>query len=250
MNEYLNLTLDNLDDEHLCCALGDPKHQAGVDCKKDWLKARIKEGHVFRKLNARGKIFIEYAPLEKAWVPVTGQNYLYIYCLWVAGSFKGQGHGQELLQYAIADAKKQGKNGLCVLSSKKKKPFLAEKSFFTKYGFQVVDTINDYELLAVSFNQELPHFNDCVKKMTIEEKDLTLFYSPQCPFTVFSVNEAKRYMEQNHVKINLVCIDSLDKAKNVPCIFNNFAVFNDGKFVSNTLLNLNSFAKIYQRKAS
>ena len=31
MNEYINLTLDNIDNEHICCAIGDPKHQCGVD---------------------------------------------------------------------------------------------------------------------------------------------------------------------------------------------------------------------------
>ena len=39
--------------------------------------------------------FIEYAPLETAWVPITGDNYLYLYCLWVTGSFKGKGIGQD-----------------------------------------------------------------------------------------------------------------------------------------------------------
>ena len=34
MNEYINLTAENIDEEHICCAIGDPKHQAGVDCKK------------------------------------------------------------------------------------------------------------------------------------------------------------------------------------------------------------------------
>ena len=47
-------------------------------------------GHVFRKLNAKGVVFIEYAPLETAWVPVIGDNYYYIYCLWVAGPYKGK----------------------------------------------------------------------------------------------------------------------------------------------------------------
>ena len=59
MNEYINLTLENIDNEHICCAIGDPKHQAGVDKKKEWIKSKLKEGHVFRKLNARGKNFIE-----------------------------------------------------------------------------------------------------------------------------------------------------------------------------------------------
>ena len=34
MNEYINLTL------------GDKKHQAGVDSKKEWIKSKLKDGHV------------------------------------------------------------------------------------------------------------------------------------------------------------------------------------------------------------
>jgi hypothetical protein len=52
---------------------------------------QLKEGHVFRKLNAKATVFIEYAPLETAWVPVTGDNYYYLYCLWVSGDCKGKG---------------------------------------------------------------------------------------------------------------------------------------------------------------
>ena len=132
MNEYINITLENIEKEHLCCAISDKKHQDGVNAKKEWLKERIKEGHVFRKLNVQGKVFIEYSPLEKAFVPVEGDHYLYIYCLWVAGSFKGNGYGKELLEYVIENAKRQGKNGICVISSKKKKPYLGEKDFYIK----------------------------------------------------------------------------------------------------------------------
>lgn len=77
---YITLDSGNIESEHLCCAISDKKHQAGVVCKKAWLRERIEEGHVFRKLNAKGKVFIEYAPLETAWVPITGKEYLYIYC--------------------------------------------------------------------------------------------------------------------------------------------------------------------------
>ena len=66
MNEYVNLDLNNIDKEHICCAIGDPKHQMGVDKKKEWIKSKLKDGHVFRKLNARGKVFIEYEPVETA----------------------------------------------------------------------------------------------------------------------------------------------------------------------------------------
>ena len=46
-----------------------PNINDGVDKKKEWIKGKLKDGHVFRKLNARGKIFIEYEPIETAWVP-------------------------------------------------------------------------------------------------------------------------------------------------------------------------------------
>lgn len=161
---YINLTAENLDSQHVCCAIADKKHQCGVAAKKKWLRERLAEGHVFRKLDDRGKVFIEYAPLETAWTPVLGDNYLYIYCLWVAGSFKGKGHAAALLGYCIEDAKARGKSGVCVLSARKKKPFMADKKFFMKYGFETVDTTEDgYELLALSFDGSLPRFAQNVK---------------------------------------------------------------------------------------
>ena len=61
--QFINLTTDNIENEHLCCAISDKKHQVGVATKKNWLKERMAEGHVFRKLDQKGKVFIEYAPL-------------------------------------------------------------------------------------------------------------------------------------------------------------------------------------------
>lgn len=248
MNEYINLTIDNIDNEHICCAIGDPKHQNGVNSKKEWIKNKLSDGHVFRKLNARGKVFIEYEPIETAWAPVVGNNYAYIYCLWVAGSFKGKGIAKDLITYAINDAKEKGMSGLCTISSKKKKPFISEKNFFMHYGFKVVDEIGDYELLALSFdNKEVPRFSDNARKMKIESKDFTIYYSPECPYVEYEVKELTDYAKNNNIRINFIKIDSLEKAKNVPCIFNNWANFYNGKFISNTILNANSFQKLISK---
>ena len=155
----------------------------------------------FRKLNARGKIFIEYEPLETAWIPISGKNYEYFYCLWVAGSFKGKGIGKELLEYAINDSKEKGKSGICTLVSKKKKPFIGEKKFFEHYGFKVVDTIGDYELLALQFDDsETPRFNDSARLMKIDNKDFTIYYSPECPYVEYEVNELIEYAKENNIK--------------------------------------------------
>ena len=248
MNEYINLTLENIENEHIWCAIGDKKHQVGVDRKKEWIKSKIKDGHVFRKLNARGKTFIEYEPIETAWVPISGKNYEYIYCLWVAGSFKGKEIGKDLLEYAINDAKEKGMSGVCTLTSKKKKPFIGEKKFFEHYGFEVVDTINDYELLALQFDDsETPKFCDTVRLNKIEEQDFTIYYSNECPYVEHEIQELTEYSKKNNIKINFIKIDSLEKAKNVPCIFNNWANFYKGKFISNTILNANSFEKLINK---
>ena len=245
-NRFVSLDFVNINDEHLCCAIADKKHQNGVLLKKNWLNDRLAEGYVFRKLDAKGKVFIEYAPLESAWTPVAGENYLYIYCLWVAGSFKDKGYGQALLQYCIDDAKKSGKSGVCVLSSKKKKPFLSEKKFFLKNGFEVVDSINDeYELLALSFDGSKPYFLENAKRMCIDDERLTIYYSVQCPYTANCILEVSTYCNANGIPLNLIAVDSLEKAKSLPCVFNNWAVFYKGTFATNHLLNENLLKKCW-----
>ena len=87
--DFINLTAENLSYEHLCCIIRSKKSHPGIEAKQQWLSDRLKEGHVFRKLNAKATVFIEYAPLEKAWVPIMGDNYYYLYCLWVLGSPRG-----------------------------------------------------------------------------------------------------------------------------------------------------------------
>ena len=219
-----------------------------MDSKKEWIKSKLADGHVFRKLNARGKIFIEYEPVETAWVPISGKNYEYIYCLWVAGSFKGKGIAKELLEYAINDSKTKGMSGICTLTSKKKKPFIGEKQFFLHYGFKVVDEIGDYELLALQFDEnETPKFNDNARKMKIDKEDFTIYYSNLCPYVEYEVKELSAYAKTKNIKINFIKIDTLEKAKNAPCVFNNWANFYKGEFISNTILNANAFEKLISK---
>ena len=79
--QFINLSPENLSKQHLCCIIRSKKPHPGVEAKRQWLAQRLREGHVFRKLDAKATVFIEYAPLETAWVPVAGGNFLYIYCL-------------------------------------------------------------------------------------------------------------------------------------------------------------------------
>lgn len=116
---FINLTPENIMDEHLCCIIRSRKPHPGVEAKRQWLAERLGEGHVFRKLNVKGCVFIEYAPLETAWTPILGDNYYYIYCLWVLGEHKGHGYGRQLMEYCLDDAKERGKSGVCMLGAEK-----------------------------------------------------------------------------------------------------------------------------------
>lgn len=195
--EFINLTPENLADEHLCCIIRTRKKHPGVEAKRQWLAERLKEGHVFRKLNQKCCVMIEYAPLETAWVPVEGENYLYIYCLWVDGKCKKHGYGRALLEYCLADAKAQGKSGVCLLGAKKQKAWLTSQAFVQKFGFQTVDTTEDgYELLSLSLDGTTPHFAPSAKTQAIPEQELTIYYDMQCPFILQRVELVQEHCQE------------------------------------------------------
>lgn len=246
--DFINLTTANLPDEHLCCIIRSKKPHPGVEAKRQWLSDRLNEGHVFRKLNEKATVFIEYAPLETAWVPVIGNNYYYMYCLWVLGDHKGKGYGKSLIEYCIADAKEKGKSGICMLGANKQKSWLSDQSFVKKFGFEVVDTTaNGYELLALSFDGTTPKFAERAQSMKIESKELTIYYTMQCPYIHKYIGMIKEYCETNNVPISLIQVDTLQKAKELPCVFNNWGVFYKGNFETVNLLDTNYLKRILKK---
>ena len=94
--DYVYVTKENIEQEHICCAISS-NSDVQVRSKKDWLTDRFEDGLVFIKSSVRGKCFIEYIPAKNAWIPIDADNYMYIDCLWVAGSLKGHGYSSELL---------------------------------------------------------------------------------------------------------------------------------------------------------
>ncbi len=248
-NDFVNLTAENLEKEHLCCIIRSKKTHPGIEAKRQWLSERLKEGHVFRKLNEKATVFIEYAPLETAWVPITGDNYYYVYCLWVSGSCKGKGYGRALMEYCVADARENGKSGICMLGSNKQKAWLSDQTFAKKFGFEVVDTTEQgYELLALSFDGTSPRFAQSVKNKGIEKQELTIYYDMQCPYIYQNLETVKKYCDMNEIPVSVIPVDTLQKAKELPCVFNNWGVFYKGKFQTVNLLDEASLARILKKQ--
>ena len=62
--EYIQVTRENIESEHICCAISNNK-DVQVSSKKAWMEKCFDDGLTFIKSAERGKCFIEYIPAEK-----------------------------------------------------------------------------------------------------------------------------------------------------------------------------------------
>lgn len=241
--EYITITKENIDKEHICCAMSNLQSEE----KKKWLKERFDEGLVFYRAKDRGKCFIEYIPSENAWVPIDAPNYMFINCLWIAGSFKGHGYADDLLDKCIEDAKNQKRDGICILSSIKKKEFMSDPKFLAYKGFEVADeSINGITLMYLPLNKKAikPKFRECANKGVIKDKGFVIYYTDQCPFTYYWVRRVVDVAKENGIKIKTIHIDNKEDAKNMPCPVSTYALFKDGKFVTQSIQSDKKFLKL------
>ena len=248
--EFVKLTYDNIEQEHICCAIANNK-DVQVMSKKNWLKERLDEGLVFLKCDVRGKCFIEYIPAENAWTPIEAKDYMYIDCLWVSGQFKGHGYSNLLLNQCIEDSKEKGKKGLVILSSKKKMGFLSDPKYLKYKGFETVDTADPYfELMYLPFDEsvEKPHFRNTVQSHEKMPKGFALYYTNQCPFTAKYVPMLENMAQARGVELHVVHIQSGEEARNAPSPFTTFSLFYNGELVTHEILSEKKFEKILTSK--
>ncbi len=247
--EYILVTKENIENEHICCAISNNK-DIQVSSKKAWLSERFDDGLVFLKSAQRGKCFIEYIPAENAWNPINAPGYMYIDCLWVSGSLKGHGYSSDLLDACINDSKEKGKAGLCILSSAKKKPFLADPKYLEHKGFSVCDKAeNGIELWYLPFVPDAakPAFRECAKHPHIDEKGYVLYYTSQCPFNAKYVPIVEKTAAENGVPFKAIHIDSKEAAQNAPTPITTYALFFDGEYITNEQMNDKRFLKLISR---
>lgn len=247
--EYIKLTPDNLENEHICCAISHNK-DIQVASKKAWLKERLKDGLVFLKSAERGKCFIEYIPAENAWCPIEANGYMHINCFWVSGSLKGHGYANDLLNACIADAKAQGKHGITILSSPKKMPFLSDPKYLAYKGFKVADNAPPhFTLMYLPFDETAPapKFKDGAKQPHTDKQGFVVYYTHGCPFTAKYVPLVEQTAKDKGIPFESVFIDSKEKAQNAPMAWTNYAVFYNGQYVSNEVLNEKKFLQLAEK---
>lgn len=249
--DIVSVTQQNLEQEHICCAISNNK-DIQVATKKAWLAKRFEDGLVFKKADVRGKCFIEYIPAEKAWVPIDAPNCMHIDCFWVSGKYKGQGISSLLLDECIADGKKLGKDGITILSSPdKKQPFLIEPGFLKHKGFIEVDFVEPHfslYYLPLKDSAQPPRFKTHLKSPLCEGEGFVLYYTDQCPFTAKYVPLIADAAYERGVPFETRHIKSAKDAQAAPVPFTTYALFHNGEFVGQEILSQKKFENMLVEK--
>ena len=240
MSTFINLNAESLPDSHICCAISDKKCIDGYKEKKEWLLKSFDNGYVFRRLNERAKVFIEYGPAETAWLPISAPGYLNINCFWVSGKYKKQGYGKDLLNYAWQDAKAQGKNGLVTVVGTKKFHFMSDTRWLLRQGFEEAERLSSgFSLLVKKLTPEAqgPVFNTSVRPGTCPNANgLTAYYSNRCPFAPFHVHQSlTETAEKRGLPLTIIKLETMEQAQVAPSPATIFSLFLDGQFVTTDL---------------
>ncbi|HAA22568.1 MAG TPA: GNAT family N-acetyltransferase [Cytophagales bacterium] len=240
MENFIELDTENIASEHICCAISDKKCTDSYQAKKDWLEKEFSNGYVFRRLDERAKVFIEYGPAEKAWLPIAAPNYLNINCFWVSGKYKKSGYGKALLQSAMDDARDQGRHGLVTVVGTKKYHFMSDTKWLLKRGFVEVERISSgFSLLALKLDDTAsdPQFKESVKSgQCPDQEGIVVYYSNRCPFAEFHAKESlAETAAKRNLPLKVIKLKTMEEAQNCPSPATIFSMFLDGQFMTTDL---------------
>ena len=111
------------------------------------------------------------------------------------------------------------------------KAWPSDQNFASRFGFvPVVSPSYEYSILAISFDGTIPRFSEIALSGTTDEGGVSIYYSPQCPYSNPIIERLETWCTKNNIPLSFHFVDSLEKAKAVLSVFNNWAVFINGEF--------------------
>jgi len=245
--EIIDVTSGNIDRQGFFCYMSKRK-TPGYQQKRDWLERRLAEGLKIKILHEHGgrdTAFIEYIPGEYAWRAVHAPGYLVIHCLWVVGKGTGKGYGSRLIQECLADARRQGKHGVVMVSSDG--TWLASKKLFLNHGFVEIDQAPPvFQLLMHRFeNAPDPAFpQDWKDRQAAFGPGLTVVRTPQCPYIENATNGYLNLGSQAGIPTRVIELNSAQEVQEqAPCAYGVFGIVYNSRLLSYTYINPIDFEK-------
>ena len=78
----------------------------------------------------------------------------------------------------------------------------------------------------------------------MDKKGYVLYYTSQCPFNAKYVPILEKTAKENNVPFCAIHIESKEDAQNAPTPITNYALFHEGKYVTNEQLNDKKFLRL------
>lgn len=244
--EIKRVTYDNAEQEGFFCIKN--KKANGYKRKLRWLKES--EAVIFLAKDEKGKSigFVECVVSEKAWRPLRAKDMLFIHCIMVQSkSDRHAGVGGQLLHACEAEARQQGKAGICVMSSDGS--WIADNSLFIRHGFQFVEQRGRFELLykPLSENATKPVLMDW-ERAAMAYKGWHLFFADQCPWHINAVEAMLHVAADFDIDLQLHEMTSADQAQQAPSGFGVFALVHNGELLEDHYLSKTRFRTILKKR--
>lgn len=229
--EIIDFTPLNIADYGVCGYKDVQKHLE-LRRKIEWFKEYYPKGLRIKGLFSKTGGYqgmIEYIPGKYEHRPVNAEGYLFIHCVFVGfrNEFKGKGYATLLLHKCIEEARSAKMNGVAVVV--RKGSFMAKRDIFIKNGFESVAVAKpDFELLSIKFDPKTK--NPSFKNISVQDYSdgLTIFRSPQCPYSVKNVDAIMKTAHKLKLKTHLINMQDVKAVQSAPCAFGTFCIVNDG----------------------
>ena len=249
MATITDVTPENVQEETLFC-IKDIK-KPGFNSKRIWFEKQYKLGLRMKILkdNADKMIgFIEYIPVINAWRPVTGNNYMFIHCMYVyPNKNKNKGYGSLLIKEAENAAKNEKMDGICAMTSKG--AWISDKRIFENNGFVQVDHRGRFELLFKKWEPKAkdPELIDWTTNQK-KYKGWHLVYADQCPWHEKSVMALLNTALDFGIDLNITKLSNATEAKKAPSGYGVFSLLHNGKLIEDHYLSATRFRNILKKE--
>lgn len=139
---------------------------------------------------------------------------------------------------------------MCILSSAKKKPFLADPKFLQYKGFKACDEAdNGIQLWYLPFAKDaaLPQFKGCARHPHTDAMGYVLYYTSQYPFNAKYVPIIENIAKEKAIPFQAVHLKNKEETQNAPTPITTYALFLDGSYITNEQMNEKRFLTLSGR---
>lgn len=249
MTKIIDVTPENIQVETLFC-IKDIK-KPGFQSKRIWFEKQYQLGLRIKILkdDADKMIgFIEYIPLSNAWRPVTGNDFMFIHCMYVyPNKNKNKGYGSLLINEAEKEARNKKMVGICMMTSKG--AWIADKRIFKNNGFIQVDQRGRFELLSKKW-ERIAKDPELIDWTTNQKKYLGwhLVYADQCPWHEKSVIALLNTALDFGIDLQVTKLSNAIEAKQAPSGYGVFSLLHNGKLIEDHYLSATRFRNILKKE--